>query len=266
MYFVALQIASPGTFLGTIFGFSIVWFWLGIFFIVLFLMRRFSTWKFIKKRVKVVLASGVSVFAVIAIVNLCLITHPRLSNGTEKVDYVILLGGGITKDARLTDSVQHRVEVCGEYVKNHPEAITVVTGGQGPFSPCPESDVLKPSLVACGVDENRILPEPKAKDTIQNFQYSVQVLSQATGKTVEEILHSPVAVVTSDFHIARAERLAKRMGFTNVYGVASKTPSLFVVNSYAREIFCYIKLNLRILLTKKPVSLASKVEDISSLE
>ena len=35
-------------------------------------------------------------------VNLFFICNPRLSDGKEKVQYVILLGGGITKDAELT--------------------------------------------------------------------------------------------------------------------------------------------------------------------
>jgi len=82
--------------------------------------------------------------------------------------------------------------------------------------------------------------------------FSVKILSEYENKTVQEILNAPVAVVTSDFHLARAERLAKRSGFTDVYGVASKTPALFVLNSYSREICSYIKLNLRILFTGKP--------------
>ena len=128
----------------------------------------------------------------------------------------------------------------------------MVTGGKGPFSPCPESDVLKPALAAYGIEDQRILAEDKAKDTIQNFQYSIKLLSEYTGKSVEEILSSPIAVVTNDFHLARSERLAKRIGFTEVYGVAARTPLFFRANCYCREICCYIKLNLRILLTGKP--------------
>ena len=252
MYFVGLQNASPGTFWGTVFSFSAVWFWLGMLFIVLFLMRRFALWQFIKKRTKIILASVVGALFVIGGINLCFICNPRLADGSENVEYLIVLGGGITKNAELTDSVQARVKVAADYLQRHQTALAVVTGGKGPFSPCPESDVLKPALAAYGIEDQRILAEDKAKDTIQNFQYSIQLLSEHTGKSVEEILSSPIAVVTNDFHLARSERLAKRIGFTEVYGVAARTPLFFRANCYCREICCYIKLNLRILLTGKP--------------
>lgn len=255
-YFVLINIASPGTFLGTIFSFSAVWFWIAVFFALLFVLERRKLLKTIcgriSKRIKIILISLVCVGVFISGLNLFFICTPRLSDGKENVRYIIVLGGGITKDAKLTDSVQNRVRVASEYLKSHSAALVVVTGGKGKFSPCPESDVLKPVLASYGIDENRILAENKAKDTIQNFMFSAELFAEHDGISMEEVLASPVAVVTSDFHIARAERLALRMGFSDVYGVASKTPPLFVLNSYCREICCYVKLNLRILLTGKP--------------
>lgn len=255
-YFVLINLASPGTVLGTIFGFSAVWFWIAVFFALLFVLEKRNILKTIcgkiSKRIKIILIFLFGAGVLISGLNLFFICNPRLSDGKENVRYVIVLGGGITKDAKLTDSVQNRVRVASEYLKAHPASIAVVTGGKGKFSPCPESDVLKPVLASYGIDENRILAENKAKDTIQNFMFSAKLFAEHDGISVEEVLASPVAVVTSDFHIARAERLASRMGFSDVYGVASKTPPLFVLNSYCREICCYVKLNLRILLTGKP--------------
>lgn len=262
-YFVLLQFLSPGTFFGTVFGFSIVWLLAAVFFGVLAFFQKKNLLKpFFKRlglRFKVLLGFFAGVCLFVCGINLFFICRPVLSDGREGVKYVILLGGGITKDAQLTDSVQKRVKAAGEYLKTQPQALAVVTGGKGPFSPCPEADVLKPALVACGIEESRVLAEDRAKDTIQNFLYSVQLLSERENKTVQEILNSPVAVVTSDFHLARAERLARRMGFTEIYGVASRTPPFFVLNSYAREICSYIKLNLRIFLTGKPSPLASSL-------
>lgn len=255
-YFVLINLASPGIFLGTIFSFSAVWLWIAVFFVLLFVLERRKVLKMIcgriSKRIKIILIFLFFVGVFISGLNLFFICNPRLSDGKENVRYVIVLGGGITKDAKLTDSVKNRVRVASEYLKSHPAALAVVTGGKGKFSPCPESDVLKPVLASYGIDENRILAENKAKDTIQNFMFSAKLFAEYDGISMEEVLASPVAVVTSDFHIARAERLASRMGFSDVYGVASKTPPLFVLNSYCREICCYVKLNLRILLTGKP--------------
>ncbi len=245
MYFIILQIVSPGTFLSTILGFSSVWFWLAVFFVVLFCFRKKKLFSKAKKSIKILVISILSVGVIVSIVCLCFITHPRLANGNENPKYVILLGGGITKDAELTDSMWKRVRHAAEYLKKNPNAIVVVTGGQGNFSPCPESDVLKPALASCGINESRILAEDKAKDTIQNFKYSARLLAKNQNVPVQEILNSSITIVTSDFHLARAERLAKYLGFTNIYGTAAKTPILFMPTSYAREICCYIKLTLR---------------------
>lgn len=251
-YFIALQVASPNTFLGTIFSFSSIWFILSVFFIVMFIFRKKRLWKNAKKSTKKIVIAIISIGFVIASINLFFITHPRLTTGEENVKYVIILGGGITKDATISDSVKQRLKYSAEYLKKNPNSIAVVTGGKGHFSPCPESDILKPELESYGIESKRILAENKAKDTIQNFQYSAKLIAENQNISIQEVLDSEITVITSDFHIARAEILAKRMGFTNIYGAASKTPLLFIPNSYAREICSYIKLNLRILLTGKP--------------
>lgn len=252
LYFIAIRISSPETFFGSFFGFSSVWFWLSVVCFLIFCFRKHHFWKKTAKWAKIAVLSVFCAGILVSGINLWFICHPKLADGSENPEYVILLGGGITKDAELTDSVKRRVAAAVEYLKAHPDAVCVVTGGKGVFAPCPESDVLKPAVESFGIAENRVLAENQAKDTIQNFQFSAKILSEYSGRPVEEILAAPVAIVTNDFHLARAERLAERMGFSNFFGVEAKTPPLFILNSYSREILCYIKLNLRILLTGKP--------------
>lgn len=258
-YFVALHIASPGTFLGTFFSFSSVWFWLSVFFVLLIILERRKILKKIfgkvSKKAKIVLASFICFFALVSGFSLFFICTPRLSSENEKARYVIVLGGGITKDGELTDSVKNRVKAAAEYLKGNKDALAVVSGGKGRFIPCAEAEVLKPELASLGIDESKILKEDKAKDTIQNLIFSAELIAEHEEISLDKVLSSPVAICTSDFHLARAERIAKRLGFTDVYGVAAKTPPIFVLNTYCREICSYIKLNLRIFLTGKPKKL-----------
>ena len=251
-YFLALQIAWSGFFLGTFFSFCMVWLFAAAVCFALFVFRKKHLWKNARRKTKVAILSSLGFAAIVCVVNLIFICNPRIADGTEDCEYVIVLGGGITKNSTLTDTMQRRVAFAADYLKKHPDAIAVVTGGKSKFAPCAESDVLKPALCAYGIEESRVLAENQAKDTIQNFKFSAQLLAEKSGVSVQQILDSPITVITSDFHIARAERLAKRMGFTNICGAASPTPLLFVPNCYAREICSYIKLNLRILLTGKP--------------
>ncbi|MGN0730188.1 YdcF family protein [Treponema sp.] len=259
---MALKFAPPESFIDsiTVIDFSIVWLLVSAFFIMLAVLSRKKLlrkkWENIPRALRIFFCIALSAGALTATATLFFICTPRLAAGTENVRYVIVLGGGITKNKKLTDSVQNRIRTASVYIKSQPQAISIVSGGKGIFSPCPESDVLKPALAAYGISEDKILAEDQAKDTIQNLIFSAELISRHEGISVEEVLSSPVAIVTSDFHLARAERLAARIGFTDIYGVASKTPALFILNSYCREICSYLKLNLRIIFTGKPSRLS----------
>ena len=122
-YFVALHIASPGTFLGTFFSFSSVWFWLSVLFALLCVLERRKILKKIlrkiSKKVKFVLVSLICIFAIVSGLSLFFILTPRKAGESEKARYVIVLGGGITKNGELTDSVKKRVEKAAEYIKEN---------------------------------------------------------------------------------------------------------------------------------------------------
>ena len=190
--------------------------------------------------------------AAISIINLVFILTPEVVSTNEKADHVILLGGGISKDGELPKSVMSRVEKAAEYLNQNPQSICVVTGGTLRWLPYPEAPEIKRQLIAKGISAERILVEDQALDTIQNFQLSCKMLSEFKGISVEEVLNTPTAVVTSRFHLRRSERLAHRMGFTNIKGIPAKCPVVYVVHSYVREICAYVKLNLRIILTGGP--------------
>ena len=190
--------------------------------------------------------------AAISIINLVFILTPEVVSTNEKADHVILLGGGISKDGELPKSVMSRVEKAAEYLNQNPQSICVVTGGTLRWLPYPEAPEIKRQLIAKGISAERILVEDQALDTIQNFQLSCKMLSEFKGISVEEVLNTPTAVVTSRFHLRRSERLARRMGFTNIKGIPAKCPAVYVIHSYVREICAYVKLNLRIILTGEP--------------
>ena len=51
----------------------------------------------------------------------------------------------------------------------------------------------------------------------------------------------PVAVVTNNFHVARAVRLARKQGFTNVSAVSAPSDPLYLPNNMFREFFGFAK-------------------------
>lgn len=257
LYGISFHFTNPGTFLSAVFAFNNVWIVLGSILIFLASYRKRhskSFWTALKKWQKIIAASLFSLGLIVATVNLCFIFHPDISKSPD-ADIVILLGGGIDKNGNLPESVKARVDVTAEYLKTNPDAIVVATGGSLKNLP-EEAPAIMDSLIEKGIEPDRILIENHALDTIQNFKYSAQVLSEYKNCTVNEILESDILVVTSFFHLSRAQRIARRLGFTKITGLASKTSAFKILNSYGREICAHIKLNLRILFTGEPKSIA----------
>ena len=258
-FFSFLFCFNAGSFAGAVFQdfrefFDCVAFAFGCFCFIPF-FRKKNFFKKFSQKLKIGFLSFCALCLAICSVHLVHILTPKHLDENSQVKYVILLGGGITKDCKISKMVQKRVEKCAEFLKKNPDAVCVVSGGKLAFMPCSEGEILKPALCEYGISEERILTEQKALDTIENFQNSVKLICETENVSVQSVLDSSVAIVTSNFHIARAERLAERMGFSDIHSVSSKVPFPFVLNVYAREICSYIKLNLRILFTGKPSAL-----------
>lgn len=254
-YDATLILLNPGTFWDNVFSFTHIWLALGAYLIFLAVYRlktKHSFWSIWKRWVKLTVVSLGTLVAIISIINLTLILNPAIVGTEEKADHVILLGGGISKDGVLPKSVISRVEKAAEYLNKNPDSICVVTGGTLDWLPYAEAPELKRQLAARGVSPARILVEDQAKDTIQNFQLSCKMLAEHKGMTYAEVLSTPTLIVTSRFHLRRSQRLARRMGFTNIKGIPAACPPVYVLHNYVREICAYVKLNLRILFTGEP--------------
>ena len=260
-YDVLLLCMSPGTFLDNVFSFTHIWAVLGSYLVfcgVYRIKKERSFWSIWKKPVKISVLCVAAVGLVVSVINLCFILRPKLVDPNNSVDYVILLGGGIDKNGKLPGNVISRVEAAADFL-NRPEqknTVVVVSGGTLHWLPFAEAPELKRQLVLRGVEEERILVEDQALDTIQNFEYSCQMLADFAGVSKQDILKSDIAVITNYFHLRRAERLATRMGFTNIKGIGTPCEKIKALHIYVREICAYVKLNLRILFTGEPTLLS----------
>ncbi len=260
-YDFILTFINPGTIKDILVSFTHIWTAFGAYLIFLGIYRiktGHSFWSIWKKWIKITFVSLFSLCATIAIINLIFILNPDVVSVAETAENVILLGGGIDKDGKLPKSVMVRVDKAAKYLKQHPDSICVVSGGILKWLPFSEAPELKNQLVNKGIDPERILVEDQAEDTIQNFQFSCKMLAEFRGISIQETLDMPTAVVTNYYHLRRSERLARRIGFTNIKGIGASCPALYVPHSYVREICAYVKLNLRILLTGKPKKMSGQ--------
>lgn len=167
--------------------------------------------------------------------NLCFIICVKSISTPPNVSYIIVLGGGITKDKTLPSTPLMRIKKAAIYLKSHPTCRVVVTGGHLPHTPCDEASIMKEKLVKMGIDSSRILIEDKAQDTIQNLYYSLHIIAKDSNKTTSEVLKMPIIIITSRFHLSRSLAIAKSYNYTNVIGLATPVASLCIPNVYFRE-------------------------------
>ena len=147
-------------------------------------------------------------------------------------DYLIVLGAAVYKDQPSLTLVR-RLEGTLQYLNEHPGTIAIVSGGKGAGEEITEAQAMYDWLIAHGVDPARVIMEPKATSTMENLQYSFDII-RARGDEPQ----GKVAIVSSAYHLYRAKLMAKSLGVPDVVGVAAPWGYFFVMlNYFIREAF-----------------------------
>ena len=107
-------------------------------------------------------------------------------------------------------------------------------GGQGFGETRPEAEAMAEYLVENGLAESRVTKETRSATTAENVSNSSELL--APGATV--------AVVTNDFHLYRALRIAEKNGLPGAHGLAAQTNPLYLPQAMLRECFAIAKNTL----------------------
>lgn len=140
----------------------------------------------------------------------------RPSGMPAEVDGIIVLGGGMDadiNDARggyeLNRSGDRFTEAL-RLARLYPSARIVVTGGSGVFfaGEDTEADTGARFFTELGVAPERMLLEPRARNTEENARFTATLVEPAADETW--------LLVTSAFHMPRAVGLFRRTGFAVV--------------------------------------------------
>ena len=150
--------------------------------------------------------------------------------------HIIVLGARVFENGELSISLKKRVKAAYDYLEKPPESKCIATGGQGDNEPVAESIAEKKQLTDWGLNPKRIFIETKSRNTRENMLYAAQVAK-------EENLGTEFAIVTQEFHMFRAMKLAKDMGL-KAYSLPAETDPLMFPAYYGRELLSLTKWKL----------------------
>ncbi len=122
-------------------------------------------------------------------------------------DYVIIHGSGLLDGERVPKLLSDRLDKAIEvYLKDPTPPYLVPSGGQGPDETISEAEAMKRYLIGKGVPEDRIIKEDQSRTTRENVANSKRIIEAREGRHY-------TALVTSNYHVYRALRYARDMGF-----------------------------------------------------
>lgn len=155
--------------------------------------------------------------------------------GRENLDYVVVLGAHV-KGEIPSKALLKRLEAALDYGKKNPETKLVLSGGQGFGENITEALCMKRYLVKNGISSDRLILEEKSTDTRENLEFSDEMTGCKEKKT---------GILSNDFHVYRAVRLAKKLGYTFPEGIAAQSDPFMEPHYIVREIFALIKEQLK---------------------
>ena len=160
------------------------------------------------------------------VITQCLVFSGFKKTTAKNLDYIIVLGSQV-KPSGPAVVTRYRLDEAYRYAAENPETIIIVSGGQGSNEPASEASVMRDYLIAKGIDESRILMEDKSTNTSENLQFCSTLYPELTD--------SSVGIVSSNFHIFRALAIARKSGYSDIYGIPAHSVILYLPNNCIRE-------------------------------
>ena len=124
-------------------------------------------------------------------------------SAAPQADYYLVLGALVNPNGQPSAALAARCDTAIAVLNVNPGSQAILCGGQGGDEPRTEAEAMQDYMIAHGADAERLILENKSSTTIQNI--------------------AAVAVITNDYHLARARRLLAHAGLGDA-GVPAKTP------------------------------------------
>lgn len=200
----------------------------------------FGVLNFLKRKIfktifKIVLALGLTAMIVTGVF------IGSFADGADdpRAEYVIVLGAGVN-GTQPSVSLRERLEAAVSYWEEYPDAILILSGGQGEHEEITEAQCMHTWLTAHGVPAENLRKEEQATTTQENIRYSLDLIEQESG-----LCPSQVGIISSEYHLLRASMIADDMAVEAVCYPAETGRFTYFCNMFVREIFAVWKTLLQ---------------------
>ena len=152
-------------------------------------------------------------------------------NGIEGEFQYLLVLGTTVEGTEPSPMLRDRINAAYDYLTAHPDVVCVVSGYKSGNGLISEAVCMFNELTEMGIDPGRILVEQNASSTLENLEFSLDLIEEKTGSRPDTI-----GILSSEFHLLRATMFATEYG-VNYYTIPAKTsdfPSFLCW--FAREI------------------------------
>lgn len=177
------------------------------------------------------------IFAVVLSVAMLLavVTGIRIAvytDGSEdpEAEYAIVLGAGVNGTIPSV-SLSERLAAAEAYLEAYPNAVLILSGGQGENEQISEAQCMYDWLVKRGAEPDRLRIEDQATTTEENIAFSLNLIEAETGTRPET-----VCIISAEYHLLRASMLAEDAGIEALLYPAETKNILFFCNMFLREI------------------------------
>jgi len=180
------------------------------------------------RRLFVILACvGVLMFLTVE----CCIISGFTQKAPEGLEYLVVLGAQM-KAGGPSKALQYRLDEAYRYLTENEDTLVIVSGGQGRDEHVSEAQGMYDYLVEKGIDKSRVIREDQSENTYQNLTFSGELMDREANS---------VGVVSNNFHVFRAVKIAKKAGYRKVYGITAKGEPFLLLNNMMREFFGVMK-------------------------
>lgn len=150
--------------------------------------------------------------------------------GASEPHTVIVLGCRAI-NGQPSRMLKARLDTAADYLREHPEAVCILSGGQGTDETEPEARTMYRYLITSGIDKAKIYTEEQSANTEENIIFSKKIIEK-------EDLPRSVVIISESYHVFRGVFQAEKNGLQAAAVSAPSTDVLWALPSYwVREIF-----------------------------